>query len=124
MGLENIETVTNSATCRSLDIQELANVSAQSFGASSSSSSSSISIKKENEQSDLLNDVRIHFFNAKYFVKTNLLLMQASTNCSSNSKGNNIVSIWQHFQRICILTFFSYSVIMSAMIKRYVLLLF
>ncbi|XP_039153263.1 serine-rich adhesin for platelets [Drosophila simulans] len=69
MGLENIETVTTSAACCSLDIQELANVSAQSFGASSSSSSSS-SIKKENEQSDLLND--------------------ASTNCSSNSKGNNI----------------------------------
>ncbi|EDV46940.1 mucin-19 [Drosophila erecta] len=64
IGLENIETVTTSAACRSVEIQELANVSAQSFGASSSS------IKKENEQSDLLND--------------------ASTNCSSNIKGNNI----------------------------------
>ncbi|XP_039231859.1 mucin-19 isoform X2 [Drosophila yakuba] len=64
IGLENIETVTTSAACRSLEIQELANASAQSFGASSSS------IKKEIEQSDLLND--------------------ASTNCSSNSKGNNI----------------------------------
>ncbi|XP_017082044.1 serine-rich adhesin for platelets isoform X2 [Drosophila eugracilis] len=62
-GLENIETVTASAACRSLDIEELANVPTQSFGASSS-------IKKENEQSDLLNE--------------------ASINCSSNSKENNI----------------------------------
>ncbi|XP_016983568.1 mucin-12 [Drosophila rhopaloa] len=62
-GLENIETVTTSATCRSLEIQELPNVPAQAFGASSS-------IKKENEQSDLLND--------------------ASINCTSTSKGNNI----------------------------------
>ncbi|XP_017110854.1 nuclear pore complex protein DDB_G0274915 [Drosophila elegans] len=62
-GLENIETVTTSATCRSLEIQELSNAPAQGFGASGS-------IKKENEQSDLLND--------------------ASINCSSNSKGNNI----------------------------------
>ncbi|XP_037727457.1 serine-rich adhesin for platelets isoform X1 [Drosophila subpulchrella] len=62
-GLENMETVTTSATCRSLEIQESPSVPAQSFGPSSS-------IKKENEQSDLLND--------------------ASINCSSNSKGNNI----------------------------------
>jgi len=46
--------VTTSATCRSLEIQESPSVPAQSFGPSSS-------IKKENEQSDLLNDVSPEF---------------------------------------------------------------
>jgi len=49
-----METVTTSATCRSLEIQESPSVPAQSFGPSSS-------IKKENEQSDLLNDVSAEF---------------------------------------------------------------